>query len=646
MQAGDFLMNTTAQRTLPQMFEKSVVKYSTNILMWEKKGSSYQGTTYRGIQTQVHQCAAGLMQLGVQKGDRLALISEGRNDWVVSELGILFTGAINVPLSVKIDELSDLKFRLAHSGCRAVIVSGLQVHKIRSIKNDLPELLNIILLDGDPQNNEELAFGKILEMGRNFLSSHKNDFEVRWQSISENDAANICYTSGTTADPKGIILTHRNYTANIEQASATLPIPEWYTSLLLLPWDHAFAHTAGIYTLMKNGASMASVQQGKTPMETLKNVPINIRETRPTFLLSVPALAKNFKKNIEKGIKEKGPGVEKLFNRALNLAYAYNGNGFDKGKNATLGMKLEYKLYDLIIFKKIRRNFGRRLQFFIGGGALLDIELQKFFYAIGLPMYQGYGLTEAAPIISDNVPMKHKLGSSGAIIPNLAVKICNEEGKDVPVGQQGEIVVKGENVMVGYWKNEKATRETIRDGWLYTGDLGYLDADGFLYVLGRAKSLLISHDGEKYSPEGIEEAIVGNSPYIDQIMLHNNQSPYTVALIVPNKENILNYLKNQHLDAGEQMGQDAALKLIENDIAEYKGKGKYTGEFPERWIPSAIALLGDGFTEQNHFLNSTLKMVRGKITEFYKDRIDFLFTVEGKDICNHQNRMIIKRMGE
>jgi long-chain acyl-CoA synthetase len=200
-------------------------------------------------------------------------------------------------------------------------------------------------------------------------------------------------------------------------------------------------------------------------------------------------------------------------------------------------------------------------------------------------------------------------------------------------------------VMIGYWKNEKATREAIRDGWLYTGDLGYLDKDGFLYVLGRAKSLLIGHDGEKYSPEGIEEAIVGNSQYIDQIMLYNNQSPYTVALVVPNKELILKYLRARHLEPDKDTAQDAVLKLIESEIAVYKSGGKYAGEFPERWLPSAAAVLGEGFTEQNHFLNSTLKMVRGKIAEFYKDRIDFLFTAEGKDICNHQNRTIIRRMG-
>jgi long-chain acyl-CoA synthetase len=227
----------------------------------------------------------------------------------------------------------------------------------------------------------------------------------------------------------------------------------------------------------------------------------------------------------------------------------------------------------------------------------------------------------------------------------LLVKICDEQGNELPSGSRGEIVVKGENVMVGYWKNEKATREAVRDGWLYTGDLGYLDKDGFLYVLGRAKSLLIGHDGEKYSPEGIEEAIVGNSPYIDQIMLYNNQSPYTVALVVPNKESILNYLRAQHLEPDMDTAQEIALKLLESEIAGHKSGGKFAGEFPDRWLPSAVAVLGEGFTEKNHFLNSTLKMVRGKIAEFYKDRIDFLFTTEGKDMCSHQNRTIIRRMG-
>jgi long-chain acyl-CoA synthetase len=231
-------------------------------------------------------------------------------------------------------------------------------------------------------------------------------------------------------------------------------------------------------------------------------------------------------------------------------------------------------------------------------------------------------------------------------VPNLEVKICDEKGNALPIGQEGEIVVRGENVMAGYWKNEKATRETIREGWLFTGDLGYLDKDGFLYVLGRNKSLLIANDGEKHSPEGIEETITGHSRYIDQLMLYNNQSPYTVALLVPNREVMLQWLKAKGLSCHSAEGQEAALKLLESEIDSYREKGAYAGMFPPRWLPSAVAVLGEPFTEQNGFMNSTLKMVRGKITAFYKNRLEFLFTPEGQDICNHQNTTIVKRWEE
>lgn len=632
------------ERTIPNMFEESVRKYSSNILMWEKKKEKYEGTTYKDMQKLAHKFAAGLITLGLKKGDRAALISEGRNDWVMSELGILFAGGVNVPISVKLEELSDLKFRLSHSECKFVIISKSQRKKIAQIKNDLPDLEKVILLDSaDTMDADEVSAADILKNGGEYLKAHNEEFEKLWKSLKESDYANISYTSGTTSDPKGIILTHRNYTANVEQACTLLEIPEWYTSLLILPWDHCFAHTAGIYLLMKNGASMASVQTGATPLESLKNIPLNIKEIRPHFLFSVPAIAKNFRKNIENGIREKGPKIEKLFYKALDLAYDYNAEGFNKGKGLNIFKKPLLAIYDKILFSKIRESFGGRLKFFIGGGALLDIELQKFFYALGIPMLQGYGLSESAPVISSNTPPRHKLGSSGWIVEGLEIKICDSNGKELPIGEKGEIVVKGENVMAGYWKNEKATQETLKGGWLYTGDMGYMDKDGFLYVLGRFKSLLIGGDGEKYSPEGIEEAVTENSPYIDQIMLYNNQSPYTTALIYPNKDALLRKLKEHGFSCKTTEGQTYALKLLENEINQFKSGGKHEGIFPARWLPSTIAVIGEGFTEQNKLMNSTLKMVRGKITEFYKARLDFLYTPEAKDICNHQNMTIISR---
>ena len=630
------------QHTLPGLFENSADRFASNVLMWEKRDGSYQSITYDSARERIHRCAAGFLALGLAKRDRVALIAEGRNDWVVAELGILYAGGINVPLSVKIEEGADLKFRLAHARCRMIVVSGNHAHKVEALRRELPDLEMVILLDPPAVARPGVCFfDDLLRSGDAFLATRRTEFEERWRSLRNGDVANICYTSGTVADPKGVILTHRNYTANVAQGTSLYPLPESFVTLLILPWDHAFAHTCGVYALASTGASFAAVEVGKTPMETLRNIPVNIREVRPTFLMSVPALAKNFRKSIEAGVRSKGPLAEKLFALGLKTVYAYNADGWSRGKGWRRLLSPLVRLFDAILFGRIRENFGGRLQYFVGGGALLDIELQRFFAAIGIPMYQGYGLTEAAPVISSNTPEKHKFGSSGVVVPDLALKICDEHGQALPQGQQGEIVVKGENVTPGYWQNEKATAETVRDGWLFTGDLGFMDGDGFLHVLGREKSLLIGHDGEKYSPEGIEETIVDNSPFIDQLMLHNSQSPYTVGLLVPNVERLLSWMKHHHHDPSLQAGQDAVLLMLEHEIGAYRSNGKHAGEFPECWLPSAITILPEPFTEQNRFLNSTLKMVRGRIAAANDEHIAAMFTAEGKEICNSGNRAVI-----
>lgn len=625
-------------KTIIQLFEENVAKYPNNTMLWEKKTKSYESTTYRESLEKVNNYAAGLLKLGIQKGDRMALLSEGRSDWVLGELSVLYTGAINVPLSIKL-EPAELKFRLAHSGARIIIVSRSQSAKVEQIRAELPELEKIIYIDdNDKKSAADLNWSDVYTLGEQLLKENSTAVDNAKNNIVGDDFANITYTSGTTADPKGIILSHRNYTANVEQALTLMTIPDTYKTLLILPLDHCFAHVAGIYSFIANGAAMGFVQSGDTPMQTLKNIPINIKELKPDLLLSVPALAKNFKKNIEKGIADKGKFTRNLFNYALKVSYKYNKEGFNKGRglNALRGPLV--KLFDKILFSKIRQVFGGDLKFFIGGGALLDIELQRFYYAIGIPMMQGYGLSEATPVISSNSLDKHKLGSSGYLVKPLDIKICDDDGNEMPLGEKGEIVIRGENVMKGYWRNEKATNETIKDGWLHTGDLGYLDKDGFLYVLGRFKSLLISSDGEKYSPESIEEMLVSKSPIIDQVMLHNNQDPYTIGLVVPNTEILKNQVSEMGFDITTEQGKEQALQLLQQEINHFKKGGKYQGEFPERWLPAAVAVLDEPFTEQNKFINSTLKMVRGKITEHYKERIDFLFTPEAKNIVNDINK--------
>jgi long-chain acyl-CoA synthetase len=632
-------------KTIIELLENSSREFSDNPYLLEKKTDKYKALTYKETKEEVYKVAAGFMAMGLRKGERVALISESRTDWVISELGILHTGAINVPLSIMLKEGADLKFRLDHSEAKWVIVSGNNAEKINSIRKELPRLTRVILLDPkESYETDEIYMGEIKKVGEEYLKSNYDNFIETINSVGPDDYANISYTSGTTADPKGIILTHRNYTANIEQALTLMDVPDWWTTLLILPWDHSFAHTVGIYIMMATGASIAAVQSGKSYLDSLKNIPGNIREVRPVFLLSAPALSKNFRKSIEKGIREKGGLVEKLFNHAMKIAYRYNGIGWDRGKGSRIFLKPLYKLYDMILFKKIREGFGGRLKFFFGGAALLDIELQRFFYAIGVPVYQGYGLSEASPVISGNTELRHKLGSSGIVVKNLELKICDEEGKEMPVGTKGELVVRGENVMKGYWKNEKATAETLRDGWLHTGDMGYIDSDGFLYVLGRFKSLLIADDGEKYSPEGIEETITDRSQYIDQFMLYNNQDKYTSAILVPNREALLRWAKAHSINISDTKGLEAVLLEIESVINQYKQGGIYDDLFPSRWLPAAVAILDEPFTIDNTLLNSTGKMVRAKVVERHRDKIDYLYTADAKNIVNPKNLEAIKQL--
>ena len=626
--------------TIIDFVEKYVAKFSENPFLWEKNldTNQWEPTTYAETLRQAKRIAAGLMALGVEKGDKISYLSEGRNMWVIGELGVLFAGAVNVPLSIKLEETNDLVFRVKHSDSKYVIASKFQLPKIRKILPECPMVEKVIIFDevADMQENE-MYIGEIIEMGDKFLAENEDKLVERYRSIGPDDYANISYTSGTTADPKGILLTHRNYTANVEQAHSVIGVEENDRMLIILPLDHCFAHVAGFYTMMSYGASIGTVPSGKSGKEALRNIPTSIKEFKPHVMLSVPTLAKSFKKNIETTIKKSGPKVEKLYNFALNNAIKYNKEGYNKGGFCNWWRKPLMCLFDKLIFKKVREGLGGNMKFFVGGGALLDIDLQRYYYAIGIPMYQGYGLSEATPIISANSPAKHIFGSSGKIVSPMEIKILDADGVEQPFGSKGEICIKGENVMAGYWKNPKSTADTIVDGWLHTGDMGYMRDAEMLYVVGRFKSLLIAADGEKYSPEGIEENLVESSKYIDGAILHNSQDPYTIALVTPNKEALKAYAKGLGLDPETKEAKEKMLELLQEEVNMYRKGGRMFGAFPERWLPAAVCVLPEPWTEQNHFLNSSMKVVRGRVEEAYKANMAFAYTPEGKNIVNEMN---------
>ena len=627
--------------TIIDFVEKYTRQFASNVFLREKVDSVWTETTFEQTRLESYRIGAGLMALGLEKGERCALLSQGRNLWVIGELGILYAGGVNVPLSIKLEEASDLLFRIQHSDARYIFTSEQQLPKIRKILPECPNVEKVIVFDPIADLQEkEMLISELQTMGDAYLKEHADAFKARYESVGPDDYANISYTSGTTADPKGILLTHRNYTANVEQAHSVIGIDEGDVMLIILPLDHCFAHVAGFYTMMSYGGSIATVPVGKNALASLKNIPMSIAEVRPHVMLSVPALARNFKKNIETTIKKKGPKVEALYNFALRLAISYNKEYWNAGGFCQLWKKPLIALFDKLIFKAVRQGMGGRMKFFVGGGALLDIELQRYYNAIGIPMFQGYGLSEATPIICANAPGHAIFGSSGRIVSPLELKICDSEGNEVPDGQRGEIVIKGENVMAGYWKNPVSTANTVIDGWLHTGDMGYVLREkhpGFLWVVGRFKSLLIDAAGEKYSPEGFEDGLTDGSKYVDNVILHNNQNPYTMALIVPNKDALREYAQQKGLDPLSEEGRKAQLMKIQEEIDSYKKGGKNFGVFPEAWLPNAVAVLPEAFTEQNHLINSTMKVVRGKVEERFADRIDYAYTDEGKQLLNPKN---------
>ena len=636
--------------TIIDFVEKYSRKYENHPYLREKVNGNWKVITQGQTREEAYRIGAGLMSLGLKKGDKIALLSESRAMWILAELGALYAGATDVPLSVNLGEGKDLIFRINHSDAKWILVSGNHLPKIRAILSECPNVEKVIVFDDvafdyDKLEDKEIRMSEIQKMGDEFLKAHKAEFEARYKSIGPDDYANISYTSGTTADPKGILLTHRNYTANVEQGNSVISIDEGNVMLIILPLDHCFAHVAGMYTMMIYGGSIAFVPIGKNAMATLRNIPTAISEVRPHVMLSVPALARNFKKNIETGIKKKGATTEKLFNFAVKNAIKYNKEYYNRGTGGTFWRKPLVDLFDKILFSKVRESFGGRMKFFVGGGALLDIELQRFFCAVGMPMFQGYGLTEATPIICANSTGHARFGSSGRIVKPMDCVILDAEGKEVPHGTRGEIVIRGENVMAGYWKNPKATADTVIDGWLHTGDMGYIcpeDPD-FLYVVGRFKSLLISSDGEKYSPEGFEDSITETSKWVNACVLHNNQKPFCVALFVPDKAALTEAAQKHGLDPASEEGRNYMLDLIQADVDSYKKGGKHEGMFPERWLPSAIGLCDEEFTIANKMMNSTMKIVRGKVEEHYADLLDYLYTAEGKDIHNIRNHQALKQ---
>lgn len=633
------------------MFRASADKYPRTAYTNQKGDGGWVGLTYPEVLNESRYVAAGLHRLGIEKGDKVAILAEGRNRWITGEYGILFAGGTTVPLSIRLMP-DEVLFRLNHSESKAIIVSKNTFEKVASIWTQLDFTRKIIFMEDELGAIEKdckefginclkdiVHYSDVLQSGKDQFADSAPYLDKIESETEEDDVVTISYTSGTTGDPKGIMLTQLNYFSNCTDAMDYFNVTEGDRLYIILPLDHSFAHTVGIYAALLRGLSLYFVDARGGGIQTLKNIPINLVECNPHFILTVPALSGNFMTKIKDGVADKGSFVNGIFNAGLNAGARINRNGYKKaGFLVRLVYFLPYKLADVLVFKKVRKIFGNSIKFLVGGGALLDIRQQVFFYSIGVPVFQGYGLSEATPIISANTPEIHKLGSSGKVIPNVDCRILNPDGSEAKQGEQGEIVIRGNNVMKGYYLNPESTAKTVKDGLLFTGDLGYYDEDGFLIVVGRGKALLISTDGEKYSPEGIEEAIQNSSELILQAMVYNDMRKYTSAIVTLDSAKVARYVDKHKIADNEVL-----LKAIKQDFYKFKETAEYRNQFPEKWIPSTFQIAHEPFTEQNQMINSTMKMVRRKIQEVYHDKIEVMYTPEGSNSVNDLNRMAVNK---
>ena len=632
------------------MLDRAVSKYEKDPYLSSKDDKGWVRTTFAEAKLKSRQLGAAFLDLGMKTGWKAAILSEAKTDWIISEFATLYSGGISVPLSIKLLP-EEIPFRVNHSEASLFIISENTLEKVISLWDKYDnKALRLVVLDQPSEKishvckrfgfqEENLIFiDDLYKAGESLFQEFEESLEQIERETAEDQVVTISYTSGTTGNPKGIMLTHLNYYSNSHAAVETFKIKERISTLLILPTDHSFAHTVGIYTALVKGLSLHFVDARGGSVNALKNISKNLLEAESNFLLTVPALTSNFIQKFKEGIKAKGSFIEGIFNRGIQAAIKRNGDGFTKpGTTVQLATFFDMFLAEILIFKKLRSIFGPKIEFFVGGGALLDIKQQQFFMAIGIPVYQGYGLTEATPIISTNTPFDHKMGTSGKILKGITCKICDENGQELPQGHKGEIVIRGDNVMKGYYKNESATAETIKQGWLHTGDLGFMDSDGFLVVVGREKALLISEDGEKYSPEEIEEAILSSSDCIHQIMIYNDHRKFTTALMTLNVKAVEELVRLKGYKTLPEVN-----RMLMEEMLSFLQLPEFRDKFPVKWIPSNFQVIAEEFSESNKMINSTLKMVRHKITETYQDRLELMYAKDAKSKALEHNSRVIE----
>lgn len=595
----------TSPATLNELFFDAMDRFRDRpVLLRARRGAAWTDISGREMADCVWATSLGLLELDLQPGDRVGILSENRPEWAYTDFATLTARGVDVPIYPSLPA-GQIEFLLRDAGVSILCVSNAkQLEKIRQIRPNLPALRHVIGFDDDLDAPDVLTIRKLMHLGR--------EEAVRWPSWREDalrarpgDLATIIYTSGTTGDPKGVMLTHGNLTSNTVASVEALGVHPDDECLSFLPLSHIFERMAGHYVMLHAGALI-------NYCASFDAVAGDIVERRPTVLTAVPRLYEKIHEKVLDQVKERGAGAVRVYGWARRTALAWADLKLS-GRPVPVALAIKYRIADQLVFSKLRRGVGGRLRCSVSGGAPLNPEIARFFYAAGIPLLEGYGLTETSPVIAVNTFQALRIGSVGRPLPGVEVRIAED----------GEIVTRGPNVMQGYFNRPEATAEVLTaDGWFSTGDIGRVDDDGFLFITDRKKDLIVTAGGKKIAPQAIEGRLRTN-PFIANAVMLGDKRKFPILLLVPNFGKLRAWAQDEGILAPEDVAL-AALPAVQAKM-EQEAK-KHLRDLAQFEVPKKFLVLPRDFTIERGELTPKMSIRRKIVEQHYQAEIEALYS--------------------
>jgi long-chain acyl-CoA synthetase len=594
-----------AEKNLASMIESSCRRHRQEIAMRRKRNGAWQAISYADLGEQIRQVSCALIALGIQPGDMVGIFSQNCPEWAIADFGILGAGAVSVPIYAT-NTADQAEYIVNDADLKAIFVGDdTQLEKVQSFAARCTDLETIVTFDGNAERSSDdvLTFEALKARGAG--SDYSEEGARRIRQTDPESLATIIYTSGTTGEPKGVMLTHDNFFHQIEAVDANFDVGPADRSLCFLPLSHVYERSWSFF-VFSCGAQNNYIEN---PRDVLQY----FGEVRPTAMVSVPRLYEKIYAAVMDKLEKASPGKKRLFEWALDVGRR-QAAARQAGRPPGLGLRLTHHLADRLVLAKLREIVGGDKNFFSAGGAPLSKNIEEFFLSAGLLVCQGYGLTETSPIVTYNTPHDFKFGTVGKPAPGCEVKI----------GANDEILVKGRNVMKGYYKKPEATTEALKDGWFHTGDIGLIDDEGFVVITDRIKDLIITSGGKNIAPQRIETA-VGRDHYIEQITTIGDRRKYVSALIVPAFE----ALESRAREKGWSFKTHDELVQHPDVIAFYRQRIDHQStELAQFETIKAFTLLPQAFTQENGEITPTQKIKRKVVAEHYRQKIDAMYPNE------------------